>query len=105
MKKLLMCAAVAIAAPAQAGFVTGVVAGSVLASSSAEQRQGRGFFIASDKHDVIICHKEVYDMKCSVPGPTLTPAQYAASQGYKILHKVSVLITPRHDYIVMEVSK
>jgi hypothetical protein len=92
---------------AHAGFVTGVVVGSVLSSSNKSDTEQ--LIITSDKYDVITCcrHDEV-GMKCSISNyqPSITTTQFANQNGYKTVYKISYLSrSEKCDIIIMEVGK
>lgn len=99
---------------ANAGFVTGVIVGSVL-SSTPSPSSGPSDAIISDSFDVIACCKESQTrelckterhLKNGEYTHTATPLEYAKKAGYSVLHKVAFLPRPSGcDMILMEVSK
>jgi hypothetical protein len=111
MKRILFASLLLLATNAHAGFITGMVVGSVLTSSGGTKVNAPSTVLVAD-HDVIICQKtlraqlcgNVYDSKTD-RFVDVTPALFAGMQGYKTLHKVGAVITERNDYIIMEVSK
>ena len=101
---LLLCASI----NANAGFISGMVVGSLLSEGNNKAKEA-STVIFSDKHDVIICEQGVNAGKCLIIDgqyKSYTPAQWAGMNGYKILYKTGILIAPDQSvYIIMEVSK
>jgi hypothetical protein len=101
---LLLCASI----NANAGFISGMVVGSLLSEGNNKAKEA-STVIFSDKHDVIICAQGANAGKCLIIDggyKYYTPAQYAGRAGYKTLYKTGVLIMPdKTIYLIMEVSK
>ncbi len=95
--------------PAHAGFVTGVIVGSAMSGSSTVSNAATESI--TSPHDTIICrtYADGPICICNIPQKEtryLTPAQYAAAAGYKVLFKQSAIIGGNGDvYIIMEVGK
>ena len=87
------------------GGVAGAVVGGTMVSNANQRQPNINSNILTSKHDTITCVQDYYDFLCKNSPQSLTPAQYAGKYGYKILHKVSTLISNDSVYIVMEVSK
>ena len=103
----------------EAGFVTGMLVGSALTSSSSGSASPSTSMISSDTHDVISCkqhHESVLCHIASTPGNTkfyndqhrcwcVSPEQYVKIQGYTTLHKVATQFVDGNRYLMLEVSK
>jgi hypothetical protein len=108
MKKILLTVLLlALSINANAGFLTGYIVGSAMASSAKDASQP--IIMTSDKNDVIQC-RELEPNKCTSPStmtgyPTITPQQYAEYSGYKMIVHRGVAIHDTNTYIIMEVTK
>lgn len=98
---------------AHAGFLTGMVVGSMMSS---HPNEAPSTVISSDKegHDVITCPTSsvVNNTKCynvwrnGEGNIDMTPAQFAKFVGYNVLYKVGFVSNPRGaDLIIMEVGR
>lgn len=117
MKKLFVVLMVFFSTFANAGFLTGVVVGSAMSSGGNKESSKGSATVFSDNHDVIFCfadfttqyecHVETFfDRTRNLNRNSISPAEFAARAGYKILHKVGItVITGTQAAIIMEVSK
>jgi hypothetical protein len=122
-KRLLTLALLLTTSLAQAGFVTGFVAGRITSGggSSEGALPEASATVFSDKHDVIACPQSQQPGRCRneamakqvVDKRTLrgwreehpTEAEYAAACGYKLIHRRGVVIQNGIAWVIMEVSK
>lgn len=107
MKLKFAIATILLAATATAN-AQGFMIGYMMGSSSDKKQKDTPLVMFSQKNDVIICKKAYNDgERCDeiVNRQFLTPAQYAAKNGYKVLHRVGTAIYDGSTYIVMEVSR
>lgn len=95
------------------GFLTGVIVGAAVASSSGSAPPAGASLVTSEQHDVIMCETSsrqpglCIDVASPIDGGwrTVTPNVYAGWAGYKKIYKKAVMFANDSVYIVMEVSK
>ena len=117
MQKMLFAILLMISYQTDAGFISGMVAGATLSSSSNSKTSSSSNLIMSDKFDVIACHHtssvknsnlckvelKFYDanLQCSC----ITVEQFALKAGYSKVHKLAVQFQDTEQFIIMEVEK
>ncbi len=116
---ILLCAAIGLCQPAQAGFVTGMVVGGLLASGShaaskivESKDASAGVLAISDNHDLVFCRTDVvkHPGMCRTTGTFFSvswekPAEFAKEQGYEKVISQGVAASGGTEYIVILVEK